>query len=647
MSGGRSQQGSMSASDDEGGRVCRVRNDKGGTSLRRLGATQAPLSAIIDRRRLLAGAGGLALFAVGVDAGRVQASIPAFDPAPGPVDAWLDGYERQLVIRWGDPLTAPADALSPSEMTAAQAASRFGYNNDYLAYFPLPGTDGADEAGLLVVNHEYPTLHMMFPGVAEDQGHGPLTEAQVEATLSAVGISVVEVRRRGDVWAVAPDSRYARRVDARTPIRISGPAAGSARLKTTADPSGTRVLGTHDNCNGGMTPWGTFLSGEEGSRDFFGGDITGLADEALLRRYHYEGGLPDGNFGWPRADRRFDIRHEPHEANRFEWVVELDPFDPEAPPVKRTALGRFAHEGAHCSVAPDGRVVVYLGDDWEFEYIYRFVTRDRFDPDNRAANRDLLDHGVLSVACFSAEGHVDWAPLVFGQGPLTPQNGFMDQGDVVIQARRAADLLGATPMDSPEGYQASPRTGRVYVALTGNEDRTEGQENPANPRAANRYGHMLEMTPPDRGEGADPTADRFSWRLLLLCGPFEGGGDSFDAAVAPQDRFFAPDNFNFDPDGRMWVTSDGPGDREEDGLWVMPLEGAEAGRPRLVYRPPIGAECCGPAFTPDGSTVFVSIQHPGETSPSLAEARSHWPDGGNAPPRPAVIALTRRRSSAA
>lgn len=632
----------MSASDHDGGHIRRARNDKGGISLRRLEATQEPLSTIIDRRRLLAGAGGLALFAGGIQAGRVQASTPAFDPLPGPDDAWVDGYERQVLIRWGDPLTGRADELSPTEMTTAQAAARFGYNNDYLAYFPLAETSGAAEAGLLVVNHEYPSPHMMFPGVAADQGHAPLSDAQVSATLSAVGVSVIEVRRHGEAWATAPESRYARRIDARTPIRLSGPAAGNARLKTAADPTGARVLGTHDNCNGGMTPWGTFLSGEEGSRDFFGGAIDGLADEALLRRYHYEDSLPEGRFGWPRVDRRFDLRHEPHEANRFEWVVEIDPFDPDAPPVKRTALGRFAHEGAHCSVAPDGRVVVYLGDDWEFEYIYRFVTRDRFDPDDRAANRDLLDHGVLSVARFDAEGHVDWLPLVFGQGPLTPRNGFLDQGDVAIQARRAADLLGATPMDSPEGYQASPKTGRVYVALTGNDERAEGQEDAANPRAANRYGHMLEMTPPDRGAGPDPTADQFDWRVLLLCGPFDGGSDSFDPAVAPQDRFFAPDNLNFDPEGRMWVTSDGPGDREEDGLWVMPLDGPDAGRPRLIYRPPIGAECCGPAFTADGSTMFVSIQHPGETSPSLAQTRSHWPDGAGAVPRPAVIALRRR-----
>jgi secreted PhoX family phosphatase len=635
----------MCASEAHRTRVLCVRDDKGRTSLRRLDVAQDTLSILIDRRRLLAGAAGLAAFAGGPGpalANQAGGGASAFDPSPGPADAWIGDYDRQVVIRWGDPLWSETEAPSPVEMTADQAARRFGYNNDYLAYFPLPDTSGADEAGLLVVNHEYPSLHMMFPGVTADQGHSGLSDDQIAATLSAVGVTVVEVRRQGEIWRPQIDSRYARRVTACTPIRLSGPAAGHPRLRTESDPSGRWVLGTHDNCNGGMTPWGTFLSGEEGSRDFFGGDIRGLADEGLLARYHYDESVELGAFGWPRVDPRFDLRQAPNEPNRFEWVVELDPFDPEAPPVKRTALGRFAHEGAHCSVAPDGRVVVYMGDDWEFEYLYRFVTRDPFDPQDRAINRDLLDHGVLSVARFDAKGGLDWMPLVFGQGPLTPANGFADQGDLLIQTRRAADLLGATPMDCPEGYQADPRTGRVYVALSGNDARTKNRRDAANPRANNAYGHMLELTPPDDGAGPNPTADRFEWRVLVLCGPHDGSNDTFDPAVAPQDRFFAPDNFNFDPQGRMWMCSDGPGDRGEDGLWVMAMEGEDAGRPRLVYRPPIGAECCGPAFTPDGTTLFMSIQHPGEIAVSLDKAPTRWPDGRAEVPKPSVIALRQK-----
>jgi len=637
----------MSDSDDAiACRVIPVRNDKGGISHRRMDPSRPAMSALIDRRRLLAGGAGLSVAALFADRARADGLVGAarFDPSVGPVDVWTEEWSRQVVIRWGDPLQpglpSPSSLLA---MTAEEAGVRFGYNNDYLAYFPLPTPRDADEGGLLVVNHEYPTLHMMFPGVSADDGPAVLTDDQIRATLSSVGVSVVALERHGETWSVASDARN-RRVTARTPIRISGPAAGHPRMRTAADPEGRTVLGTHDNCNGGMTPWGTFLSGEEGSSGFFGGDISGLPDEALLSRYYYGETSGIGEYGWPRVEPRFDVGNAPNEPNRFEWVVEIDPFDKDAVPVKRTALGRFAHEGAHCATAPDGRVVVYLGDDWEFEYLYRFVSRDPWTPDDRAANRDLLDHGVLSVARFDAEGGVEWAPLVFGEGTLTPANGFSDQGDVMIQTRRAADLVGATPMDSPEGYKPHPLTGKIYVALTGNEDRTADRIDAANPRADNRYGHMLELTPPDAGAGPDHAADRFAWRVILLCGSYDGGVPSqgFAADVAAQDRFFAPDNINFDAEGRLWVCSDGPGDRGEDGLWVMPLDGEQAGQSRLIYRPPGGAECCGPAFTPDGRSVFVSIQHPGETSASVASASTFWPDA-DAPetPRPSVIVLRR------
>lgn len=548
------------------------------------------------------------------------------------------------MIRWGDPLWSGRLDTPLTQLDANEAEFRFGYNNDFLAFFPLTTPPGFDEAGLLVVNHEYPTPHLMFPGITEATFPASLTVEQITATLSAVGISVVEVRRRGDVWVTILDSPLTRRVTARSPIRLSGPAAGSDALKTSADPTGTWVLGTHDNCNGGVTPWGTYLSGEEGSSNFFGGDITGLPNEAQLKRYHYAGMTAEGDYGWPRADARFNIRNEPNEPNRFEWVVELDPLDPTALPVKRTALGRFAHEGAHCAVCPDGRVAVYLGDDWEFEYVYRFVTRNAFNPNDRAANRDLLDEGVLSVARFGEDGNVTWLPLVHGEGPLTKANGFSDQADVLVRTREAADLLGATPMDSPEGYQPNPQTGRVYVVLTGNEERTPDQEDAPNPRANNRFGHILEMTPPDVGGKPDHSAERYDWRVMLLCGgrdiaPEDQG---FHPQTPPSGRFAAPDNINFDKQGRLWICSDGPDERGEDGLWVMPLEGAEAGLSRLIYRPPQGAECCGPAFTPSGQTMFVSIQHPAENFASLAEAEGLWPDfKSGQPPRPSVIAITR------
>lgn len=626
-----------------------VGNDKGGRVAARPPGDAPPLSAVISRRRLLAGAAALAVTAVLPPAGaRAAGGQPPFGfseitAVAGPHDRLPPGYRRQILIRWGDPLFADAPAFDVGAQTPGRAARQFGYNNDYTAFIPLPFRSGRSDHGLLVVNHEYPLPQLMFPGVDADGLAAALTRAQVDICMAACGVSILEVRRRDGAWQVDRDSRYSRRVTADTPIRISGPAAGHPMLRTRADPTGTRVLGTHDNCNGGRTPWGTILTCEEGSADFFAGDLTRHPDRAHMKRNHYESS-PHGRYGWARFHDRFDFDVEPNEPNRFEWVVEIDPFDPAAPPVKRTALGRFAHEGAHCALAADGRVVVYLGDDWEFEYCYRFVSDRPVDPDNRAANRDLLDHGTLSVARFDADGSVTWLPLLWNRGPLTPANGFENQAEVILHTRRAADLLGATPMDSPEGFEPDPVSGRIYIALTGNEDRRADAVDAANPRPANAHGHILEMTPPPAGGRPDHAADRFDWRVFLLCGDpaVAAHGATFPAATSADGWFVEPDNIGFDPAGRLWLCSDGPGARGMDGLWAMHTSGPEAGVPRLFYVPPVQAECCSPAFTPDGTTMFLSVQHPAERAKSVEEAATGWPDfAPGQPPRPSVIAITR------
>lgn len=359
------------------------------------------------------------------------------------------GYRAEILIRWGDPILADAPSFAAGRTDGPSQQRQFGYNNDYVAYFPLPRGSQNSTHGLLAVNHEYTNPAFMWPGVA-----GNLAEAMnthVEADMAALGISIVEVVKQDGRWRYLTGPAN-RRLTATTPMRISGPAAGHERLRTGADPEGTRVLGTFANCAGGKTPWGTVLSAEENFQNYFDGKTEG-GEAANHARYGLE---RSRSKWWAKADPRFDVAREPNEANRFGWAVEVDPYDPQSVPIKRTALGRLCREGATCVVNRDGRVVVYSGDDAADEYIYKFVTAGTFDPANRAANADLLDRGTLQVARFSEDGSLVWMPIVFGADPLTPANGFHSQADVLIEARRAADLLGATPMDRPEDIETDP-----------------------------------------------------------------------------------------------------------------------------------------------------------------------------------------------
>lgn len=631
----------------------------------------APYSAILtarlDRRSLLAGAAALSAAAV-LPAGASTALAGGASDGAGftelkrrrdAADHWPEGYDRQILIRWGDPIFPDAPAFDPAAQSGGAAERQFGYNNDYTAFLPLPLGSQSNDSGLLVVSHEYASPYLMVAGVTDENYRDKLTDDEIRAMMGATGLSVLELRKSGTAWEVVTGSRYNRRVHMSSAFALSGPAAGDDRLKTAADPSGTRVLGTISNCNGGVTPWGTVLSGEEGGMDVFGGDYTVLANQALVERQGWDEDEND-EYAAARIEPRFDYGREPNEWLRFDWVVEIDPFDPDAMPVKRTALGRFTHEGAQTAVAPDGRVVVYMGDDDDFEYLYRFVTRDPWNPDNRAANRDLLDHGTLSVARFAEDGSVTWVPLVAGEGPLTAAAGFASQADVVLNTRAAADLVGATPMDAPEGFVPHPQTGKLYVAMTENEDRLpagEGdpgeQVNVANPRGPNDHGHILELVPPGAPDAPDHAADTFTWGVFVLCG--DPKDDEVGAAMHPATSengwFTDPDNMAVDPQGRLWVCTDGPPPEGiADALYVMQTEGPERALPKLIYIPPVGAEVCSPAFTPDGRNVFLSVQHPGELrlednedATSVADAGTAWPDfAAGTPPRPSVVVLTRR-----
>jgi secreted PhoX family phosphatase len=561
-----------------------------------------------------------------------------------------EGYDADVLIRWGDPVLPGAPPFDPYRQTAEAQARQFGYNNDFLGYLPLDGS----RRGLLVVNHEYTSEELMFPQLPGRQdprrvAFKDMTKELVDIEMMAHGGAVIEVARgAGGKWAVVPGSMYARRITAETEMDIAGPAAGHERMRTGYDPSGRKVRGMINNCAGGMTPWGTWLTCEENFHGYFWGKAEGHKEEASFKRY----GAPGNWQAWGKFHDRFDVAKEPNEANRFGWVVEIDPLDPRSVPRKRTALGRFKHEGAAGVVNRDGRYVLYQGDDERFEYVYRFVTAGRVDPSDRAANMDLLDQGALYVARYDEDGAGEWLPLIYGEGPLREENGFHSQADVVIEARRAADLLGATRMDRPEDVEANPTTGKVYVMLTNNLRRKADQLNAANPRSDNRFGHIIEMTP----EGGDHAATSFAWEILVKCGDpsVAAVGATFSSATTEDGWFGMPDNCAVDSQGRLWIATDGNAlstTGRADGLWAMETDGEARGTSKHFFRCPNGAELCGPAFTPDGETLFVAVQHPGEPDdddPNAKPASFHtpstrWPDFQDGmPPRPSVVAITKR-----
>lgn len=640
-------------------------------------AIGAVIARRFGRRELLQGALGVganvALFGgAALDAGEAAAQQSAEASAgPGRFDfkeiaAGVDethhlaeGYEAEVLLRWGDPIMKGAPAFDPENQTEAAQLRQFGYNSDYVGFAPL---DATGRRGLLCVNHEYTNEELMFPGLgrqdrAEFKG---VTREIARIEMAAHGGSVVEIARGAEGrWRPVLESPFNRRLTASTtPMLIEGPAAGSERMRTTADPTGRHVIGTLNNCAGGMTPWGTWLMAEENFHGYFWASrLDGRGEPALegpeadsWRRY----GVPGRWQNWGVYDPRFDIHREPNESNRFGWIVEVDPFNPHARPVKRTALGRFRHEGAETTLARDGRAVVYSGDDARFEYVYKFVSRRAFGPGDAGERRSLLDEGVLYVARFNADGSLDWLPLAHGEGPLTAANGFRSQADVLIDARLAADALKATPMDRPEDVQ--PRgDGTAYVILTNNHKRAPLEVNAANPRAVNAFGHIIEI----KEAGGDHGATSGRWEILLRCGDpsVAAVGALWSPATSADGWFAAPDNCAIDAAGRLWVATDqGRGwgaTGRADGFYAVETEGERRGASRLFFRAPVGAEVCGPCFTPDDETLFLAVQHPGSDGTkdyapfgrdsTYDDPATRWPDfDPRTPPRPSVLAIRRK-----
>lgn len=402
--------------------------------------------------------------------------------------------------------------------------------------------------------------------------------SQVEAEMRAVGGSLVHIRQDGDQWKVVHDSSYNRRIDAFTPIAISWP----------EKIDGLQVAyGTLANCAGGVTPWGTVLTCEENYQTAFGDYKYGAGGQKDLV-------VSPESDGWQRFFGR--------SPEQYGWVVEVNPLTGVAK--KLVALGRFGHEGATPVVADDGRCVVYMGDDAINECIYKFISK----------NPGSLDEGELFVAD-TFNGH--WISLDINKSRALQQK-FSSQTEVLLRVREAARIVGGTPQDRPEGIEIDPITGAVIISLTNNKKNN------------NVFGGLLKIDE----ENGDPAALNFHASVFAMGGEKAG--------------FACPDNLAFDRHGNLWMTSDisssslGKGDYApflNNGLFVIPTSGPSAGQVIQVASAPVEAELTGPSFSPDGKTLFLSVQHPGEESKSASAPTSLWPNGVGTVPKPSVVAI--------
>lgn len=663
----------------------------------------------------------------------VNPAVLGFTAVPHSLDDIVKvpaGYGVTVLYRTGDPITADTPAYR-NDGTDTDFAHRAGDHHDGMSFFGL-GAAGAtpdfasSTRGMLVLNHENINqryLHVNGPTTLAD---GSRPEAEAIKEIECHGVSAIEIARGASGWSYARNSALNRRVTPATPVVFTGPAKGAPALRTRFAPDGATGRGTLNNCANGTMPWGSYATNEENWAGYFrrdAGDVAarggaGAKDNVALARYGVREGS-SGNYGWSTvtpadpsntlfarwnvtasgASATADFRNE---ANQFGWVVEIDPFDPASAPRKRTALGRMNHEGC-CPgrVAPGVRPAFYMGDDATNEYLYKFVSATAWaaadaNPADRLATGDkYLDNGTLYVARFNADGTGEWLPLVFGQGALTSSNAtypFADQADVLINARLAADALGATKMDRPEWTAVNPRNGEMYLTLTNNSTRTLANTDAANPRyyndpkgaaaqRGNPNGHIIRLR--ENGDTTEATA--FRWDIYLFAAGADldpvniniSGLDATNDLSSPDGLWFSrPTN----PAGAaanpiLWIeTDDGAftdvtncmllaaqpgqvGDGAARTITNTGADGATAQQATLVGKAPgdtlrrflVGPKECeitGIETTPDGKALFVNIQHPGENG-GPANITSNWPDnqsGTPAPgarPRSATIVITK------
>lgn len=511
------------------------------------------------------------------------------------------GYEAKVLISWGDPLFSkakPYDENKIIDMNAIKNAHLvFGDNDDGMSFFPL-----SKNRGILAVNNEYINPEIMF------NHHGKnLSKEDILYEQASVGVSILEIEKKGDDWTVVLDSKYNRRIDANTKMQVSG-AAKKEVLKNEKF-----VHGTFANCANGQTPWGTYITCEENFDDFFGSSDENLEFNDSLKRYGFN---KTSLYGWEKFDERFDLAKNINEANRFGWIVEINPFDAKSTPVKRTSLGRFKHENAEIIVEKDGSVIVYMGDDEMNEFIYKFVSKHKYK--KGADTSKILDEGILYVGRFNGKvgdfkGHGKWIALEYGKNSLNEKNGFKSQAQVLINTRLAASIVGATPMDRCEWIASHKQSGskEVFATLTNNKNRQE--PNAANPRTKNVYGQILKWMPKNSHKDDD-----FTWEIFALAGNPDNQQGLYKGSnnITSENKFNSPDGLKFDRDGRLWIQTDGSYSNKDEyegmGNNCMLAANPKTGEIRRFLTGPIACELTGIAFSEDYTTMFVGIQHPGE-----------------------------------
>jgi secreted PhoX family phosphatase len=646
-----------------------------------------------------------------------------------------EGYSVTVLYRLGDPI-APGVAAYRNDGTDTDFSKRAGDHHDGMSFFGMSATTGlpdpsANRQGVLVMNHENITsVYLHTNGQTNVNGVRPESEALKE--IECHGVSVIQVERpEGGTWTYRQAAPLNRRITPLTPMQINGPVRGDASLRTAYSPTGTAGRGTINNCANGSTRWNTYLTNEENWVGYFRRESTDVASRAALgaagarqnqtlSRYG-SGSSRSGNHNWASVQasdptnttfRRWNITVQSDKAAdgtgdfrneifQYGWVVEIDPFDASSTPRKRTALGRMNHEGCQAGRMIAGvRPAFYMGDDAQNEYIYKFVSDTRWSSADASARNRLavgdkyLDRGTLYVARFNADGTGQWLPLVFGQGPLTPSNttyAFQSQADVLINARIAADILGATPMDRPEWTAVNPANGEMYCTLTNNSSRntTTRPTDAANPRAytdprngggstsGNANGHVIRL----REAGDTTEATSFAWDIYA----FGAGSDLSTANInlsgldatndfsSPDGLWFSlPTNASGQGNPVMWIqTDDGaytdvtncmllaavPG-QVGDGATrdvtsnlggtsrtVTTRVGAAPGvNLRRFLVGPYDCEITGISSTPDGTALFINIQHPGEGG-SLSRITSNWPQNQQGlaagRPRSATVVITK------